>query len=107
MRISDWSSDVCSSDLDLTALEVEIIEPDLPAETLVAGRCQAQFLREILVAIFIALHRRSRGARVRQIRRRVSAEELVELVCGGHRSERCPAPVVKIGRASCRERVCR
>src|SRR3546814_16852074 len=48
MRISDWSSDVCSSDLDLRrepdalrfaareraagAIEVEIIEPDIVAE---------------------------------------------------------------------------
>src|SRR3546814_11341860 len=44
MRISDWSSDVCSSDLRLAALGAAVTPVDLPGYDMVAGR-RAGFLR--------------------------------------------------------------
>src|SRR3546814_6916990 len=80
MRISDWSSDVCSSDLAVAA-EREAMRPEG------AHRDHAAVVR--------ALERRTRRAG--------EAEESL-----GDRGEGCPQPVVRqeIGRASCRERVC-
>src|SRR3546814_2611346 len=75
MRISDWSSDVCSSDLLMEQLGFDqLLHEGRPAP---------------------AVHR------VRQ-----DALEIVACVDGLARSRLLVALVDKIGRASCRERVC-
>src|SRR3546814_10184487 len=85
MRISDWSSDVCSSDLGiglrvLLEIAVEIIKPtdDVQMARLIG---QLQFLREIIIVLL---------------------RHIIE--------DWCLRPVeverAEIGRASCRERVC-
>src|SRR3546814_10709785 len=78
MRISDWSSDVCSSDLDLAELH--------------------QLLRE-----FVAVHRTG-GILILQLRGQ-QREECVE-IASQRRRRRTGGRAGKIGRASCRERVC-
>src|SRR3546814_10594914 len=80
MRISDWSSDVCSSDLHLPdgGAEVRQVDQDDP-------------LADLVVAVVVGL---------RQRRRLLDREGQVLL-------ERCLLVLVhEIGRASCRERVC-
>src|SRR3546814_4969414 len=78
MRISDWSSDVCSSDLGHDVLGDELIEEE---ETLMRGAKVRKPLLiaapvvVLIVALFVYLH--------------------------GGRYE-----TTEIGRASCRERVC-
>src|SRR3546814_12391785 len=95
MRISDWSSDVCSSDLEAAAV-----------------RREAQFLRPFVALrqlVEIDIGPTERRAEVGGI---VGAERLELLAIAGRRSQRRGAEiivdrgVVEIGRASCRERVC-
>src|SRR3546814_3947056 len=76
MRISDWSSDVCSSDLDRRR----------------QGHGKAGQIR---VDLELILHRQHRIARARQL---LGVAGTAELRAAGERAE--------IGRASCRERVC-
>src|SRR3546814_4204848 len=86
MRISDWSSDVCSSDLRLRARDVAILkgieqhehQPLVVAEVTAAAAAHVDLAR-----------RADRDQRHDIVRRPVSF---------GHAKE--------IGRASCRERVC-
>src|SRR3546814_5914761 len=77
MRISDWSSDVCSSDLQAPALIVgHVAGTDLPSAQILIRHAQSM-LPAYMVPHSIVLH------------------------------ERLPrGPSGKIGRASCRERVC-
>src|SRR3546814_16560465 len=80
MRISDWSSDVCSSDLSLLALSRQNL-PQLRTEA--------------------AENRSARGAyRLKA----AEAPRKVVLIASG--SEVPLALKTEIGRASCRERVC-
>src|SRR3546814_3327634 len=88
MRISDWSSDVCSSDL---ADEYLQHAPGLDWEVLLAGVTQAGSHRVVLDALVYE----SRWTRDGQLR------DVEELKCLGLQSHGCK----KIGRASCRERV--
>src|SRR3546814_10217410 len=91
MRISDWSSDVCSSDLRTLQPRAELVER--VARTIIDGRA------------------RGRGGRaVDSGRAEVDVDLLdqlgIELLV---RIERVIARIVErdeIGRASCRERVC-
>src|SRR3546814_8131735 len=73
MRISDWSSDVCSSDL------------------------QAQKPSSLLTILSI-MHRIGNPERKRPPAARRGAKTCPTLICGKSHA--------KIGRASCRERVC-
>src|SRR3546814_5570148 len=95
MRISDWSSDVCSSDLRLADLDV------VEAEVAVGVRIHALDVRGVLAAAVDDDHLRGdRRAVVALVPRRgrdADAGTVVE-------HERRVAP--EIGRASCRERVC-
>src|SRR3546814_2947865 len=96
MRISEWSSDVCSSDLMLDAEQVR--------EEAVAAR-----LREHALARVNQDHGKVDGrsagdhvARILLVPRGVGDDELA-LLCG----EKAVGDVDReIGRASCRERVC-
>src|SRR3546814_4490003 len=85
MRISDWSSDVCSSDLQVAALKLD----GVAADSINSSRD-----RQTNVATW----------------RRVAAGELRLLYISPERlmTERMVAALqrLQIGRASCRERVC-
>src|SRR3546814_2822573 len=89
MRISDWSSDVCSSDLGhrLGTMEIEsaLVANPLVAEAAVVGKPH-EIKGEAVVA-FVVLKNAVTETEAEQI-----AEELRDWV--------------EIGRASCRERVC-
>src|SRR3546814_9265588 len=82
MRISDWSSDVCSSDLisDLPALEVDAGIDDGVHDVADDVHQQAEQREEV---------ERAEHDRIVPVQRGLEAEEAEE-----------------IGRASCRERVC-
>src|SRR3546814_14200475 len=93
MRISDWSSDVCSSDLragqrmteERTVLD-QRVDAARRAEGLARHRRQVMELKQGLI-----LHER--------IARELAFKLLAE-------SEIADPPHAQIGRASCRERVC-
>src|SRR3546814_5593548 len=81
MRISDWSSDVCSSDLNLL-LTGEVSYRRKIREAILATRIEAALSKEQILELYlneIPLGRRSFGVQ---------------------------AASREIGRASCRERVC-
>src|SRR3546814_10425184 len=95
MRISDWSSDVCSSDLKREDLALDFSHP----ETIRSG------LSLITIAKFSQFYQAAVGAgqlhnpgsigRLIASSPRKSGHAVVPIPCGA-----------KIGRASCRERVC-
>src|SRR3546814_7938374 len=100
MRISDWSSDVCSSDLGLVALthhriravwfSIGTIYVTLPALALLAIRANPQYGEEMLfwtIAMVVAAD---------------TGGYLVGRTVGGPKL----APSITIGRASCRETGC-
>src|SRR3546814_13916706 len=94
MRISDWSSDVCSSDLGQEALVLGVVDRlglvdqhDRYVVTDGVAALQARVVERVLV-----LEVQERALVVR------AGQDLEELGVEGHRS--------KTGRASCRERVC-
>src|SRR3546814_12919214 len=107
MRISDWSSDVCSSDLE-AHLEVELVE--LARRAVGAAVLVAKAGRDLEVAVEAGDHqkllehlRRLRQrvelARVQAARHQVVARALGAAGGEDRRLE------LQIGRASCRERV--
>src|SRR3546814_2318313 len=84
MRISDWSSDVCSSDLEVDLGVAVFIE----GEEEYGSRSFAQFLSDNLEAL---------------------RADAIVVADSGNWDEHTPALTVslrEIGRASCRERVC-
>src|SRR3546814_1087629 len=97
LRISDWSSDVCSSDLALRLVEADDVLGEDP-------------VHEERLATGLGVDPHHRVLDSREPRR-----ELLDQL-GGHRHAEALAPVVhgdhsvyallQIGRASCRERVC-
>src|SRR3546814_12653513 len=84
MRISDWSSDVCSSDL---IVRIEQLYP-FPADPLIARLRRMVNLDEMVVAVA------QEDLRLRRYRRHPVAQQ-----CADHLP-------LQIGRASCRARVC-
>src|SRR3546814_14828175 len=118
MRISDWSSDVCSSDLNLAVHDFivsEVVPADLVFEQPLSERVRT-FLRLELLFLQYHDHRRdetSFGARaslhalldllVVTSRSDLKNDILKELTDQYHHLTRLAA---QIGRASCRERVC-
>src|SRR3546814_9906382 len=95
MRISDWSSDVCSSDLDAVLAQRVQHWIDLRGgEHKVAGN------RRLATAGRLKVDCDGRSHRHRQLHAAVAR-------CLGTRdAERIDAATDQIGRATCRERVC-
>src|SRR3546814_13919054 len=121
MRISDWSSDVCSSDLS-APLKGRIAIPgdksishrSLMLSALAVGRSRVTGLLEGHDVLATAAAMRAMGA---QIERREGGEWVIDGVgVGGLLQPRAaldmgnrgtsPRLLMEIGRASCRERVC-
>src|SRR3546814_6749441 len=96
MRISDWSSDVCSSDLESEAGKDSLFEiKGVSAEVMAAFSTRSA---EIEAAL--AERGTSRDA-ASAVEKQIAALDTREAkVAADHVS------LVKIGRASCRERVC-
>src|SRR3546814_16413393 len=97
MRISDWSSDVCSSDLHLLGT----LPDRLPGDVLVIDGYGAAIDGQV------ARNRVQKGRLARPIR----ADDRDELACGNIQRQAAPGAgfygrAGKIGRASWRERVC-
>src|SRR3546814_3555234 len=90
MRISDWSSDVCSSDLSSDSLRLQL-GPSLRWPIFSGGRIRAQIR---------AADARADGAKARYERAVLSALSDSETSISRYIS------AGKLGRASCRERVC-
>src|SRR3546814_9323849 len=95
MRISDWSSDVCSSDL-----EVEIDPPGEAECRRVYDAHRSRFSTPVLTeAAHILIEPKSDDAEGWEIARQAAEDALDQLM-------RKPALFAQIGRASCRERGC-
>src|SRR3546814_15543009 len=104
MRISDWSSDVCSSDLDRLVLAV----PPLLGRA--AGRVALDDEELGLRRIAFLAVRQLAGQRG-DVERALAPGQLARLarrLARGGRLDHLAddAPGLQIGRASCRERVC-
>src|SRR3546814_15142657 len=100
MRISDWSSDVCSSDLEIGNIEEEGHDGVEPAAEMVGAKIAHNKIPE---RIFHAVEPRAHG----------EGEETdgpgpmgVEPALPGMGEGALGAKDHEIGRASCRERVC-
>src|SRR3546814_10148004 len=95
MRISDWSSDVCSSDLDRYEMADEFVDV---AEALWSAWDRDALVRDTANNVYID------PAKVREINHRGKYFK----VRGPLNQVPSPQgkPVLKNGRASCRERVC-
>src|SRR3546814_11452311 len=93
MRISDWSSDVCSSDLCINALE-EINGGDLVVDgiSVKAGRSKVRLIRQEAGMVFQQFN----------LFPQMTA---VENVAFGPRRVRGASRAEETGRAACRERV--
>src|SRR3546814_2845036 len=95
MRISDWSSDVCSSDLD----EYALVQINLQVKRRSLRR---GLIIDLNAAVRALAHQRYEAGYIIAQTRAHDAR---------HRRRPCLSPVAhrptnKIGRASCRERVC-
>src|SRR3546814_11249167 len=102
MRISDWSSDVCSSDLPMTPAHFAALKEDFFAHLASRDRLYRQQLfggsqPEYRVGVQLLTEYAWHSQFVRTLLCRPSADELAAF-----ESEY----TIKIGRASCRERVC-
>src|SRR3546814_11847086 len=99
MRISDWSSDVCSSDLDFAELRA-------PADGIISKRLVQPGQ---VVAAGTELLRLIRDGRL-EWRAELSADDLALVEPGATvqlpSREGTVTGRIQIGRASCRERVC-
>src|SRR3546814_18321108 len=94
MRISDWSSDVCASDLDEAHQEGGPRYLELDHEVADAGEGEGQpHVEEALVIGIGADHRKEED----------HGKQQADTDAGQARENRDEA---EIGRASCRERVC-
>src|SRR3546814_15959328 len=113
MRISDWSSDVCSSDLWIIGLADNVIDPAVflaRRGDLVAGK---PAWREVAPSTDRVVDFAARRDSLYLITRRdVSTGQLVRIPGAGGPRQIIPMPKgyvlsgLEIGRASCRERVC-
>src|SRR3546814_7537582 len=97
MRISDWSSDVCSSDLTATLLERLTIATRLTGNAGALDQVRAYTLSAEALA----------AARIGDL---IAADPERTTLAGGWNDTSVPLPVAggsgKIGRAACRERGC-
>src|SRR3546814_4508419 len=100
MRISDWSSDVCSSDLRSDCRALGVVEPAFGADQdrRRAG-ARTHRLQRGLAAGFVGEEQGAVGGPVCE--QRGERHRVAKLGHGG-----APALLGEIGRASCRERVC-
>src|SRR3546814_15099976 len=111
MRISDWSSDVCSSDLAVVEAKdnvgIHLNEPTIavPGEALVA-RCGSKALNRLIVKAKIkdsVHHARHGHARAGTDGYKQRVGRIAETLASDTLDM---GDAVQIGRASCRERVC-
>src|SRR3546814_10125872 len=79
MRISDWSSDVCSSDLggdqihldDLVEIQARVIELDLERQLVAAPQCLLGLVLDLLILIVVEVGQHLRQLRLRAYERLV------------------------------------
>src|SRR3546814_1956119 len=98
MRISDWSSDVCSSDLPLMKAQGfgAVVNVSSIGGLLGVGSCMAYSASKGALNTMTMAMARSLGPEIR-----------VNAVCPGFIASRWFSdPFGQIGRASCRDRVC-
>src|SRR3546814_8204941 len=94
MRISDWSSDVCSSDLLTEALKSTAIDVTKILSSEVSDTAWDAYLKG------------DRGVFARRAVKLIDNSEAREILSLYQADDGFHASVNQIGRASCRERVC-
>src|SRR3546814_2538837 len=97
MRISDWSSDVCSSDLNGEDQGMPVLGRRMPSAESQAGNAERDDGNACEFARRQRLHENKPGDQRHQQRPKPARDriDLAEI-----------AVTIEIGRASCRERVC-
>src|SRR3546814_7501862 len=110
-RISDWSSDVCSSDLALRPHARAKTQPDFVEPTLPVGRDRDHPRRDAPVrlgegAAYRPCRLRLRGQRLHVGKAHRAEQYLGRAEIGGGMRAHAGAVLGQIGIASCRERVC-
>src|SRR3546814_11885422 len=95
MRISDWSSDVCSSDLLEAGVEILVVNKDGTSRKSTVGRSKIESRPMRLVKAQID---NNKGSVILQ------NAETIRLITNDNKL--ISVTDLKIGRASCRERVC-
>src|SRR3546814_16188549 len=88
LRISDWSSDVCSSDLESLR---DVVKKLMPTVQSVSLGVEVEASRDIF----------SKGVSIK-----IDDGVLTDVLDKGHGMQRSLVFSLQIGRASCRERVC-
>src|SRR3546814_2808588 len=116
MRISDWSSDVCSSDLNGTLIEASISHLNLSVTILcvnpAGNQVQDLLLHHLRVRYHFRFSLRYSAVRVANLFEHVCARSSCSPLIGMLWLGLCLclwiwfAALFEIGRASCRERVC-
>src|SRR3546814_12711554 len=118
MRISDWSSDVCSSDLVARKHGYLFASSSVPAQTLEAGvlhvrldegqidEVRIEGPRNASVEAMLSPMKGTAPTKSEIERRLMLADDLPGVEIGKVRFVREEERGVQIGRASCRERVC-
>src|SRR3546814_16927551 len=100
MRISDWSSDVCSSDLVVEVVRSALQDSGLPPQALTLEMTESVLLEDVDHAVRTLAALKALGVRMALDEFGTGYSSLSSL-------DRFPVDIVKkIGRASCRERVC-
>src|SRR3546814_15793853 len=110
MRISDWSSDVCSSDLVLVIGGHPVLQEVARLAGLLAPA--AQGCAHFTLGAFWKIHRAGHGIDLgldtdaaKVLRHCLGYLSVIDITVVGGRQRQLEA-IGKIGRASCRERVC-
>src|SRR3546814_13710398 len=104
MRISDWSSDVCSSDLPMERSPMAIMPASTPGPTMVtsisAQMSELMEREETMMKRATGLTSVTLGVVLRAARKATGTAMMI--------ASKVPsvAMLMEIGRASCRERVC-
>src|SRR3546814_15889281 len=111
MRISDWSSDVCSSDLKGRGLGRALMERIMSYAVKrgigeVWGEVLADNARMLALCDELGFDRAFAEDGIVHVRRQVARQREADQAAAVGRSSEAPAERPEIGRASCRERVC-
>src|SRR3546814_19919453 len=102
MRISDWSSDVCSSDLDQHSLTTSLSSTHQARPCFCSCKTKWRVRKDLPVPAWPRINRA-----IGLVKLGIRVFMWLHDCCSAHRPVYCLQMATEIGRASCRERVCK